>query len=91
MPDRTTLTDERLRETWYALEDLAKQDRITVAERGILYDARKIIIKFQVDVVWDKRKAKAEAEQMHIEDMALEAADMVQNLKEHSGRAESER
>jgi Spy/CpxP family protein refolding chaperone len=81
MPDRTSLTDDWLRETWYALEDLAKQDRISVADRGTLYDARKIIIKFQVDVAWDQRKAKAEAEQMHREDVALEAADITDAIR----------
>lgn len=67
------LTHERLMEAWFVLHDMMYVPTTSAADVAILMEARSLVAEKAKDVL--------DATQMHIEDMALEAADMVQNLQ----------
>ena len=79
----TDLTHERLMDAWFTIHDIIYTPQTSAASVAILMEARSIIA--------ERAKEVLDAKMMHMEDVAMECADMVQNLKEHSGRAESER
>ena len=85
MTRSTELTHDRLMECWFCLDDFMK----TISgSSSVIRPAQEIVGKVAGELYMEER---LQAEQMHREDVALEAADMVQNLKEHDRRAESER
>ena len=77
------LTHERLMDAWFVIHDMLYTPTTSAADVAVLMEARAIIAARAQEILW--------ATQMHLEDVAMETADMVQNLKEHSGRADSER
>ena len=73
MTRSTELTHDRLMDTWFTIHDLLYTPQTSAASVAILMEARAIIA--------EKAKEALDAEQMHIEDMAMECADMVQEMR----------
>ncbi len=74
------LTHERLMEAWFVIHDLMYVPTTSAADVAILMEARSLIA--------EKAKEVLDATQMHREDMALEAADMVENLNDRRPHSE---
>jgi hypothetical protein len=69
------LTHDRLMDAWFVIHDILYTPTTSAADVAILIEARTIIA--------DRAKEVLDAKQMHLEDVALEAADMAQNLRDH--------